>query len=87
MVFLKGRFCGGCVFFVSGLMVVLVVSSFELLQLRLNECLTKHSKESELLDDLELATTASQAAYGYAMAAGHLDTIEKFIAMHTIHAQ
>ena len=41
----------------------------------------------DLLTSLSMGVRISRAAYGYAMAAGHMDTIENFIAMHTIHAQ
>ena len=66
-----------------------LASSFESLQLRLNECVTQRSDDAveDLLTSLSMGATISRAAYGYAMAAGHLNTIENFIAMHTIHAQ
>lgn len=66
-----------------------VRSSFQSLQMELKECLTDKMDESivELLDELVLGAEISRAAYGYAMAAGHLDTIEAFLSMHAFHSQ
>lgn len=57
--------------------------------MELKDCLTNKNEISVhvLIDDLVLGAKISRAAYGYPMAAGHLDTIEAFVTMHTLHSQ
>lgn len=64
-------------------------SSFESLQLRLNDCLTlkPDSDLDPLLEKLAMGAQFSRAAYGYPMAAGHIDSIESFIRMHAVHSR
>eukprot|EP00210_Caulerpa_lentillifera_P007102 g6795.t1 len=65
------------------------LNSFQELQMELKDCLTNREEDNikTLLNDLVLGASISRAAYGYAMAAGHLDTLEAFVTMHAVHSQ